>query len=152
MSKYTLLSTKSGERLNDFLTRTQDDQNFLKWKKAFYYKDTNRRTAWVKYYDELRNNHYLKAREYELMKKLTDNYDLSDENDSLATNIQNEIFDMVNKLKEEIECCICLEAITNRDDLVITNCGHKYCKTCRKKIDKCALCRKKLGKYRDYKK
>ncbi len=155
MSKsYRMENTKSGETLTAFLKRTQDKQNSLAWKKAFFYKDKNRKIAWIKYYDEIRENHYLKARNYELQQKILDNFDLAedDEEDGIATHIQNEIFDMVKELKKDIECPICLEPIVIRDDLHITNCGHKYCVKCRKQIDNCAICRKKLGKFYQKKK
>ena len=57
--------------------------------------------------------------------------------------VQNEIrqlYDMVNK---ELECPICLDTI-KKDDLVFSNCGHKYCKGCLSKLDKCGICRKKI--------
>ena len=150
MSKeWSFANTRSGEKLNAFLKRQQANQNSLFWKKSFFYKDKNRKIAWIKYYDEIRENHHLKARNYALQKKIFDNFDLTDDDDDgIAKNIQNELFDMVKELKKDIECPICFEPILDRDCLHITSCGHKFCVECRTKITDCAMCRKKIGKYR----
>jgi len=54
---------------------------------------------------------------------------------------------MVEELKKEIECPVCL-TIIDKDELKISNCGHKYCKTCYDELvireNKCCICRKKL--------
>ena len=50
-------------------------------------------------------------------------------------------------LRKEIECPICYEVINN-NELQLSNCGHKFCKTCYDRIlrdsNECAVCKKKL--------
>lgn len=61
------------------------------------------------------------------------------------TFLTNQMKEMMDLLKIETECPICLETIAPKD-VKITYCGHKYCSSCLKKIDKCALCKKKIYK------
>lgn len=44
------------------------------------------------------------------------------------------------KNAESFECIICRQMMT--DIYELDNCGHLYCKTCIKKINKCAICKK----------
>ena len=47
---------------------------------------------------------------------------------------------MIDIIRKEVECPICFETISKKS-LVITTCGHKFCKSCYYRIDRCALCR-----------
>ena len=57
------------------------------------------------------------------------------------------IIKMLEDLRKEIECPICYEVINN-NELQLSNCGHKFCKTCYDRIlrdsNECAVCKKKL--------
>jgi len=96
--------------------------------------------AWGKYYGEMRDNLISQTNEYKLLEQLNNNIEI-------PNNIKLEYCEMLNKLKKNIECPICMTVI-NPQELSITNCGHKYCKECLDKLidrtNKCAMCRKKL--------
>ena len=59
--------------------------------------------------------------------------------------VENELKDMLEKLKVEISCPICLDTLDPKK-IKFSSCGHKYCGTCLSKIDKCAVCRKQIYK------
>lgn len=147
--KYLNASTRSGEKLNAYLSRHTGNNNILLWKRECFFKDKNRKIAWVKFYNELSDHHETMMKHYELQKFVYENYDLGTEerdDNGIARNIQNEMYEMMMELKKEIECPICLEPILSKEKLHITSCGHKYCVDCRSKITECAMCRKKIGK------
>lgn len=97
--------------------------------------------AWAKYYEAMREGHetaiiYV-ARNVALTADPT-----------LPTHIKAEIEEMAAAMRKQYECPICLEMIAS-GELDITNCGHKYCKTCLAQLlaqpePKCACCRKAL--------
>ena len=59
--------------------------------------------------------------------------------------ITNEILELTEQLKREIQCPICMDDLPAKE-IKFSSCGHKYCKDCLSKIDKCALCKSKIYK------
>ena len=59
--------------------------------------------------------------------------------------VENELKELMEKLKVEISCPICLDTL-NPKKIKFSSCGHKYCETCLSKIEKCAVCRKQIYK------
>jgi hypothetical protein len=98
--------------------------------------------AWSKYYEERREAWYSNNRYFNLLETIR-NEGLWSE--TIPTHIQNEMKTLYKELKKEIECPICLEKL-NPEKMKFAQCGHKYCPTCYSKIDKCAICRKKIFK------
>ena len=94
--------------------------------------------AWAKYYEELEKTHNAQTVHYAQMENILGEYEL-------PTHLVNEFQEMMKDLQKNIECPICLDVI-QEGELKITGCGHKYCQTCFTKIDKCAVCRKKIRK------
>ena len=103
-----------------------------------------RRTAfaWAKYYEEMENTLANDTAQFYLNNRVVENH-----SDSFPEHIKKELEENLIALKRKIECPVCLEVI-EQGQLDITNCGHKYCKTCLGKLKqttkKCALCRKKV--------
>jgi hypothetical protein len=103
--------------------------------------DRQRRYAWAMYYEQVRTAHehtivYVNRQARVL------------EDPTLPTHIKNEIEEMRTAMRKEYECPICMDMIAS-GELDITNCGHKYCKECLKRLltqpePKCACCRKAL--------
>jgi len=100
-----------------------------------------KKLAWGKYYGELNETMESNKTVVQLFKNL------NEINMEIPTHLKNEISEMMEKLKMTYECPICLTAI-EKEDLKITNCGHKYCKGCFDKLlettNKCAICKKVL--------
>jgi len=97
-----------------------------------------RRFAWAKYYEEMRNSHVSNINTYELNTQI-------EGVENLPTHLVDEIQEMNKELKRSIECPICMEIIII-GSLSITGCGHKYCTTCLSQLDKCAICKRKIKK------
>ena len=96
--------------------------------------------AWSRYYNEVDRNMDLHRKYCEIVNGMN-----SEMNSELPTHLLEEMKELYNLLKKEIDCPICMEIINN-DTLKITNCGHKYCMTCYDRIEECAICRKKIFK------
>jgi len=94
--------------------------------------------AWGKYYGEVGNNLEQTTQQYQQIKNVVE---------FIPPHIKEEYMGMLEELKKSIECPICMEII-NKEDLQLSNCGHKYCSKCYDKIieinNKCAICKKKL--------
>ncbi len=94
--------------------------------------------AWGKYYGEVNNQLSQNTTQYNRMKEFVE---------TIPTHIKEEYIKMLEELKKTIEYPICMNIIEN-NDLQLSNCGHKYCKTCYDRIltdsNKCAICKKKL--------
>lgn len=89
--------------------------------------------AWFKFYEAESKNHEQSIQTINTLQEFVPNF------------IQNELKDLYTKLKTEISCPICLEELQT-DQIKFSSCGHKYCADCLSKIDKCALCKKKIYK------
>ena len=102
--------------------------------------------AWAQYYSEINNNHQQLVTQYQQQQGLQQALN----NIDIPQHITNEIQEMCNKLKLEIQCPICLEIIDGETKkLSITGCGHKYCSVCLQNLklipnSSCSICRKKL--------
>jgi hypothetical protein len=97
--------------------------------------------AWGKFYEECRVLQQSNINSYEVVSAVPV--------EELPVHLQNEMREYVKKLKLEIDCPICLEVI-NPNQLEITRCGHKFCRTClgtlKTTTKKCAICRKTICK------
>ena len=110
--------------------------------------------AWSKYYKVLAEKHDMEIRVWALMNELhrreerPDAASSSNDREAVSTipgHLTKEVEDMMSELKKSVACPVCLEPIA-KGKLKITGCGHKYCETCLKKLDKCAICRRKIKK------
>ena len=109
--------------------------------------------AWSKYYKQVEQNHHLQIEVFHLLEIIrhgNNGRDAAGEpvDDGVPTiplHFTKEVEEMHEKLKKELECPVCLDTI-EKGKLKITGCGHKYCETCLKKLDKCAICRRKIKK------
>ena len=106
---------------------------------------STRRYAWAKYFKLLEEHHYLEMRILDAMQQLDDTGACEDVDSPVKTieHVTKEIENMMEELKKNVECPVCMEVIP-KGSLKITSCGHKFCKTCVDKLDTCALCRYKL--------
>ena len=87
--------------------------------------------AWYRFYEEVKKEHENKIVIKEQLENAVPNF------------LTNEIKELYDKLKLEISCPICYEELTT-EQIQFSNCGHKYCKECLDKLDKCAFCKKKI--------
>tara|TARA_Y100001936_G_C16018937_1_gene638263 strand:+ start:432 stop:836 length:405 start_codon:yes stop_codon:yes gene_type:complete len=114
--------------------------------------------AWSKYYQQLEVSHDLQMEIMNLLSGIrareTNYFGAFQTPDAPAApeavsnvpkHLTNEFEDMLVKLKKSVECPVCLEPI-EKGKLKITGCGHKYCGSCLSKLDKCAVCRRKIKK------
>ena len=90
------------------------------------------------YFEATRKHHIMLFQNYQMNQKIV-------EIDDIPLHIINEYKSMMDWLKIELQCPICYDLIGS-DNLKITNCGHKYCDECYKKIDTCAVCRREIKK------
>ena len=100
--------------------------------------EKSKKFAWGKYYGEVNNQLTQNTTQYNRMNEFVE---------VIPTHIKEEYIKMLEELRKKIECPICYEII-NIDDLQLSNCGHKFCKTCYDRIlrdsNECAVCKKKL--------
>jgi hypothetical protein len=95
--------------------------------------------AWAMYYNEIERTHTAALNHYYTVNRVVE-----DEFIPFPEHLTAEYNQMLKDLHKQIECPICMEIIG--DDLKITGCGHKYCNSCFEKIDRCAICRRKIKK------
>jgi hypothetical protein len=103
--------------------------------------ERQRRFAWAKYYEAMRDGHETAIVYVARQVAIT-------QDPTLPAHIKNEIEEMATAMRKQYECPICLDMIPS-GQLDITNCGHKYCKTCLAQVlaqvpPKCSVCRKEL--------
>lgn len=114
--------------------------NRTNWKAKYESCDRQRKVAWAKYFEELNRNHDQSVQRYIKIKEVV-------ETDATPQFIIDELKDMYEKLKKEVECPICLEIIPHKK-IEITKCGHKFCKDCYDQMvatnNKCGICRKQI--------
>lgn len=65
------------------------------------------------------------------------------EKDHIPEFLKNELIEMYDKLKKEVECPICFTELKS-NEIKFSSCGHKFCEECLSKLDNCAVCRKKI--------
>jgi hypothetical protein len=107
--------------------------------------DRQRRYAWAQYYTEVNRDHENIVAYYTIVRNVGDHLL---QNPTLPQHLLTEIEEMATAMRKQYECPICLEMIPS-GQLDITNCGHKYCKTCLTTLltqtaPSCAMCRKEL--------
>ena len=95
--------------------------------------------AWAKYYEQVGAAHNGDLYTYR------QNLRVLEHQDELPIHLVNEIEQMSNKLRIQIQCPVCLQVIEN-GKLKISICGHKFCDQCFTQLDKCAMCRKVFKK------
>jgi len=100
--------------------------------------------AWAKYFETNRETHDLILHYHARLDRMSKAVGEA----TLPTHIKAEIEEMAAAMRKQYECPICLDMIES-GQLDITNCGHKYCKTCLAQLltqpePKCACCRKAL--------
>mgnify|MGYP003639296724 FL=1 len=98
------------------------------------------KAGWGRYFAELENNQERDIHYYEQVEQLPVN--------DMTEYAQEQIRELLIKLKTTIDCPVCLETIAP-DQIEMTACGHKFCKQCIKAIKsapepKCAICRGKI--------
>jgi len=98
------------------------------------------KAGWGKYFGELEREQERDIIYYEQVKELP----VADMTDYAQQQIQ----ELLIKLKEAIDCPVCLETIAP-GNIEMTACGHKFCKQCLNTIKttpepKCAVCRGKI--------
>ena len=100
--------------------------------------EKSKKFAWGKYYGEINNSLETNTTQFIQMNSFVE---------FIPVHIKDEYIKMLDDLKKNIECPICMEII-NTGDLQLSNCGHKYCKKCFDRIlvdsNKCAICKKQL--------
>ena len=103
--------------------------------------------AWARYYQECEESLASDTRAYHGIVNATESDGVADE--VIPQFVIDELKGLLDELKKKIECPICFDVI-EANDLGITNCGHKYCKTCLDRLKtttkKCAICRKTIAK------
>ena len=78
--------------------------------------------AWAKYYEQVNGALHADHGHYHQYNRVVSE-------DAIPVHIKNEMMEMATALRKKWECPICMDFIAH-DDLVITNCGHYYCKGC----------------------
>ena len=110
------------------------------WKAKCISTDKQRRVAWAKYFEELNRNHDQSVQRFIKVKEVV-------ETEATPQFIIDELKEMYDALKKEVECPICMEVIPH-GKIEITKCGHKFCKDCYDKLvatsNECAMCRKQI--------
>lgn len=107
----------------------------------------NAKFGWGKYFRQCRQNHLLAMTLNDIITGQGANNDNTDNVNYLVRQLE----DLIKEHDIQIECPVCMETIDIREDtfnLKITQCGHKYCKTCYEHLEKCAICRKDIRRNR----
>jgi hypothetical protein len=78
--------------------------------------------AWAKYYEEVNGELRADRQHYQRYNKISIE-------PSIPQHIKEEMKEMAIALKKKWECPVCMDMIEDTE-LIITNCGHYYCKTC----------------------
>ena len=116
-------------------------------------KERARKYAWGKYFGECNDHHHTLMNMLQTARSLNllvaQNHSSPGEGvENVPQHLATEIEEMVNELKKQLECPICLDEIAT-GQLAITGCGHKYCKTCLDHLKtqvspQCAMCRRAI--------
>jgi len=101
--------------------------NGLKKQKAF---------AWAKVFETYREVNERDRRHYDTLTNRTA------DDVAIPKHIKDDLLAMAGELKKKWECPVCMDFIPH-DAIVITNCGHIYCKGC---LDQWKAREKELGK------
>lgn len=100
--------------------------------------ERQRSFAWAMFYRAREEEHDSMVRLIQMYKEKTI---------GIPEHVKNELKDFYNEMKTTISCPICLTEIASVD-LDWSQCGHKYCRTCLKRLketqNKCAICRRSL--------
>ena len=96
--------------------------------------------AWAMYYNALNSGHTNALDRYRNIQEARV------EATTLPPHFTTWVEELAKKAREEVECPICLTVM--EENFKATTCGHIYCQGCFDRIDKCAVCRKKIYKPR----
>jgi len=103
------------------------------------------KTGWARYFSLLRDEQQHGIRLMEQIDVLR--RQVVDNSATIPTHLKNEIVEMYQALGKHYDCCICMET-PDADNIEISSCGHRYCKTCFNQLKEttkaCAICRKKF--------
>ena len=99
------------------------------------------KVGWALFYQSSEDYHELFLEYHRRVKELEDK--IKDE--SVPQFIIEEIKELYKDLNKSLECPICFETLETKD-IKFSSCGHKYCNTCLKKLNECAICRRKIYK------
>ena len=117
--------------------------------RALQKMDAQRRYAWCKYYEEINAAHRLTIEQNGRITRIVNGEFPSYVKQGMEIDyIKKELEDITYILSKPYECPICLDFIP-KGEMDITNCGHKFCKSCLTTLKqtpepKCALCRVEL--------
>ena len=103
--------------------------------------DNSRRIAWRKYFKGRHENFQQQVEFYDRLEGLRDALANAQEQYNIPPHFQNKFKELLEQAKSSIACPVCLDVI-DPEQLDITNCGHCYCKPCKARLDKCAICRR----------
>jgi len=117
-----------------------------------------RKIGWSAYYSSMRTaiNNDLRFNR-RLTELIDENEELRENNDEEKVDDNNNNNFLINEFKKLMDehkhtynCAICLEDMDANNIAIITNCGHKYHKTCieswKERSDKCPHCRGKFNR------
>lgn len=97
--------------------------------------------AWAKFYESEIEKHMIQIEYYDLVNNMISG---GAEKEIIPEFVINELRDLYEKTKKQIECPICFKELKIKEDIKFSNCGHKFCEVCLSKIENCAICRKKI--------
>ncbi len=117
----------------------------MNYERMYRSAENQRRFAWAKYYEVVRDRHGTDYHHYQTMTRYV-------AEDNIPEHIKTEIKTMADQLKKVWDCPICLDFIPT-ENLEITPCGHFYCKPCLAQLKqqedaKCGICRRKFRETR----
>mgnify|MGYP003653623900 CR=1 FL=1 len=115
--------------------------------KELKYLKQKSKVGWACFFNAQNENHRLNEKYMDALRTLQNGIEGRDkkhyEKDHIPEFIKNEIKGLIEELKKSVECPICYEELKS-DEIQFSGCGHKYCGECLKKLDNCAVCRRKI--------
>ena len=96
--------------------------------------------GWAKYYSLLEEDHSQQVIYSERLVEVSTK--------EMPEHIRRELISLLEQVKKKINCPICLDVIPT-GEIDMTQCGHKFCKTCMNKLKEtpqpqCSICRKRI--------
>lgn len=108
------------------------------------------KVGWASFFRCQNDNHEIHIKYMNKINALQDNInDFSTKKNAprIPVYILNELVELYDIAKKEVECPICLEIIPT-DKIKFSSCGHKYCEVClntlKSQNPKCAICRRRI--------
>ena len=117
-------------------------------KKQVQSKEMSRRHAWKRYYTLFENMSDIVTTQ----NLINDNIPKHESEKEELSFLKQQYLGLLRELKKFVDCPVCLETITDTNELVVHDCGHILCKPCRNSIAKlpkdkhiCPECRKSIN-------